>query len=189
MAMIHGFIYTCVAIALLTWVGNWACRILFAATGLKNESSSSESDAQPAGRIIGWLERIVFAIGIVTQSWEVLAAVIALKTVARFQELDDQKFAEYFLVGSLFSILWAILITNAWLIYDRQNGSDLQMRVASIFEITEQSTNTCTTSFTHSHIIEFGNLCSGEMFCAIHPSLCIAQEIGVELEDERTSAE
>jgi hypothetical protein len=57
-----------------------------------------------------------------THSWEVLAAVIALKTVARFKELDDRKFAEYFLAGSLFSILWAVVVTSLWLAYDRYAG-------------------------------------------------------------------
>ena len=64
-----------------------------------------------------------------------MAAVIALKTVARFKELDDQRFAEYFLVGSLFSILWAVLITSAWLVYDQRVGIDLRGEVAKLIEI------------------------------------------------------
>ena len=82
--------------------------------------------AQPAGWLIGWLERLILAIGIVAGSWEVLAAVIALKTVSRFQEMDDQAFAEYFLVGSLFSVLWAFAVTSLWMIYDRTLGIDLR---------------------------------------------------------------
>ena len=97
--LVHGAIYTIVALVLLTGVGNIACRLLFASAGLKSETSETTSDVQPAGWIIGWLERTVLAAGIVTQSWEVLAAVIALKTVARFKELDNQRFAEYFLVA------------------------------------------------------------------------------------------
>ena len=69
-----------------------------------------------------------------THSWEVVAAVIALKTVARFKELDDQRFAEYFLVGSLFSILWAVLITSAWLVYDHRVGIDLGGVIAEAIE-------------------------------------------------------
>ena len=33
------------------------------------------------------------------------------ETVARFKELDERLHAEYFLVGSLFSILWAVGVT------------------------------------------------------------------------------
>jgi hypothetical protein len=115
-----------VALALLTWFGNVVCRWLFSLTGLTGDSSTENTDIKPAGWIIGWLERLVFAVGIITHSWEVLAAVIALKTVARFKELDEQGFAEYFLVGSLFSILWAVLITTAWIGYDVHFGGNLQ---------------------------------------------------------------
>ena len=121
----HPLLYTVFALWLLTGVGNWLCRLLFKLTGMKVTSAGTAGNAQPAGYIIGWLERLLVAIGILIQSWEVLAAVIALKTVARFKELDDRLPAEYFLVGSLFSILWAILVTGAWLGYDHQLGSNL----------------------------------------------------------------
>ncbi|MGF0536877.1 hypothetical protein ACQQ2Q_02705 [Agrobacterium sp. ES01] len=52
---------------------------------------------------------------------------IALKTVARFKEMDERDFAEYFLVGSLFSILWTMFVTSAWLAYDHKLGSDLRV--------------------------------------------------------------
>lgn len=69
---------------------------------------------------------MIMAIGIITHSWEILAAVIALKTVARFKEMDERGFAEYFLVGSLFSIFWTMLVTTAWLSYDHTFGIDLR---------------------------------------------------------------
>jgi len=50
----------------------------------------------------------------------------------RFKELNEQSFAEYFLVGSLFSILWAVIITSAWLTYDRNFGIGLQAKLAGI---------------------------------------------------------
>lgn len=113
----------------LTWVGNLACRLLFRLTGLAEKGGDAETGDAPAGRVIGSLERLVLAIGIITQSWPVFAAVIALKSVARFRELDDKTFAEYFLVGSLFSILWAVMVTAAWLWADATLGSDLQSLV------------------------------------------------------------
>lgn len=57
---------------------------------------------------------------------------IALKTVARFKELDDRLPAEYFLIGSLFSIFWAMLITGAWLGYDRAYGIDLHRTMLEV---------------------------------------------------------
>ena len=134
----HGVAYTAVALVLLTGTGNWACRRLFALTGLTGLSGPTGASAAtgakgvPAGWIIGWLERLLLAIGILTHSWEVIAAVVALKTVARFRELDNREFAEYFLVGSLFSVLWALLITSAWILYDRQLGIGLHETILGL---------------------------------------------------------
>ena len=75
-----------------------------------------------AGRIIGSLERILIMIGLIAQSWEVMIAVIALKTVARYQELDKRFEAEYFLVGSLVSILWAVAVTVFAMLLDSAFG-------------------------------------------------------------------
>jgi hypothetical protein len=89
---------------------------------MKDAMAATPEEAYSAGRIIGWLERLILAIGIIAHSWEVLAGIIALKSVARFKELDTKLPAEYFLVGSLFSVLWAMLITGVWLIYDQELG-------------------------------------------------------------------
>lgn len=127
--VLHAVFYTVPAFLVLTGGGNWACRRLFSWTGLKapeGAAGDGTDDDPRAGRVIGSLERVVIATGIVTHSWEVLAAVIALKTVARFKELNDKPFAEYFLVGSLFSVLWAVVITSAWLGYDHRVGVDIR---------------------------------------------------------------
>ena len=123
METVHAALYCMAYVYLLANVGNWACQQMFRLTGLK--AGTEPAADQRAGWIIGTLERLILAIGILTHSWEVLAAVIALKTVARFKELDDKRFSEYFLAGSLFSILWAVTITSLWILYDRQVGVDL----------------------------------------------------------------
>jgi hypothetical protein len=139
---IHAAVYTISALVLLTGAGNWVCRQVFSLTGLNdtglkdtglNDTAvTGGTAAHPAGRIIGWLERSILAIGILSHRWEVLAAVIALKSVARFKDLDDQRFAEYFLVGSLFSVLWAIVITSGWMAYDYRYGIDIRSNVAKM---------------------------------------------------------
>lgn len=78
-----------------------------------------------AGRVIGGLERLLILMGLLLGKWEVLVAVIALKTTARYKELDKQIRAEYFLIGSLCSILWAVLITVLLLLYDQLAGFGL----------------------------------------------------------------
>ena len=139
---LHGVLYTSIAIIFLIWVGNALCKLILKASGLTaamNQRQAAKVDAtvasgQPApapplnaraGGVIGAFERLVLVIGILTGSWEVLAAVVALKTVARFKELDERLDAEYFLIGSLFSILWAICVAAAWIAYDKAYGLDI----------------------------------------------------------------
>lgn len=124
---------------LLTFIGNAVCRRILIHTGLQQArdnllkaSTPAEGDpnaaaspvAPGAGAWIGGLERMLIAVGLITGAWEILAAVIALKTVARFKEIDQQIHAEYFLVGSLFSIVWAFGISHAWRLYDASVGPD-----------------------------------------------------------------
>ena len=138
----HAIFYTFLALILLTDGGNRACRCLFFWTSLKDSIADDKSSPYKAGRIIGGLERLILAIGIITHSWEVLAAVIALKTVSRFKDLDEKPFAEYFLVGSLFSILWAVFVTSAWLVYDHRYGDNLHTSIVALIEQpTGQPTN------------------------------------------------
>lgn len=133
---LHVVLYTLAAFLLLGTVGNWACKGLFCATGLQNDPTNT-TDIARAGRVIGWLERIMLSVGIISGSLEIVAAVIALKTVARFKELDDQATAEYFLVGSLFSLLWALLITGVWLQYDSHIGENVSSELRTILTPSE----------------------------------------------------
>lgn len=136
--MVHAVLYSGVALLLLTIAGNWLCRQIFSLTGLKDATAEEPGPGHSAGRWIGTLERLILAVAIVVQSWEILAAVIALKTVARFQKLDKQEFAEYFLVGSLFSIFWAMLVTSAWLAYDHSAGLDLRANTVKMLGLEEE---------------------------------------------------
>jgi hypothetical protein len=58
---------------------------------------------------------------------------VALKTVARYSKLDDQDKAEYFLIGSLASILWAVIVTGFAVIYDRYLGFRVLSALAGLF--------------------------------------------------------
>ena len=124
--MLHIFVYTGIALVALVWLGNELCRGIFNLTGLKDSIAHLPTPVHSAGRWIGALERLILAVAIIAHSWEILAAVIALKTVARFKDMDERAFAEYFLVGSLFSIFWTMLVTSAWLAYDHRVGGDVR---------------------------------------------------------------
>jgi hypothetical protein len=59
------------------------------------------------GRIIGLLERITLFALISLNQFTAIGFVVAAKALARFQSLDDRDFAEYFLVGTLASLVFA----------------------------------------------------------------------------------
>jgi hypothetical protein len=140
-SLFHLAAYTGVALLLLTKVGNMVCKLILDRTKLTaardaQAAAVAARDAAPippavaiiqpqVGSLIGSFERILIAVGLLAGSWELLLAVVALKTVARFKELDERLLAEYFLVGSLFSILWSLAIVGAWVAYDHAFGLDV----------------------------------------------------------------
>jgi len=63
-----------------------------------------------AGCTIGYLERLLTLTFVLLGEYEALALVLAAKSIARFQELKEREFAEYYLIGTLSSILFAMLI-------------------------------------------------------------------------------
>lgn len=62
-----------------------------------------------AGLYIGWLERAAVLTSLVLRSPATVGLIIAAKSIARYPELKSQSFAEYFLIGTLFSIGLALL--------------------------------------------------------------------------------
>lgn len=77
----------------------------------KLEASEEEGSGLPgSGRLIGILERTITLVLIVLGQWAAIVLLLAAKSIARFEELKDRRFAEYYLVGTLTSILVAILV-------------------------------------------------------------------------------
>lgn len=60
------------------------------------------------GRLIGILERALVLTLLLVGEWGVVGFVLAAKSIARFEELKRQAFAEYYLIGTLLSVLFAI---------------------------------------------------------------------------------
>jgi hypothetical protein len=60
------------------------------------------------GRLIGNFERLLLTLMVATGSYAALAFLVAAKGLIRSHELEDRDFAEYFLVGSLSSVLVAL---------------------------------------------------------------------------------
>ncbi len=135
-------------IFLLWQAGNQFCRLVLNAASAPPLPPTSEKEPpetdQPAGRqtgqhtiaagrVIGVLERILIFLGVIFGRWEIIAGVVALKTVARYKELDDQLNAEYFLIGSLASIFWAALTAFAFVMFDFYAGYKFVPEMQSLF--------------------------------------------------------
>jgi hypothetical protein len=85
------------------------------------ESSQYDLKEYERGKLIGILERTFIYFLIIFNQIGAIAVIIALKSLARFNELNDKNFAEYFLIGSLLSITAAAvpaaiirLVTVGW---------------------------------------------------------------------------
>lgn len=71
-----------------------------------------------AGAIIGVLERIFTLTLVLIGQYTAIALILTAKSITRFNELKKRDFAEYYLIGTLSSILFSILIGifTLWLI-------------------------------------------------------------------------
>lgn len=77
--------------------------------GLEEEEDAS-SGVKGSGRLIGILERTITLILILFGQWAAIVLLVAAKSIARFEELKERRFGEYYLVGTLSSLLVAIVV-------------------------------------------------------------------------------
>jgi uncharacterized protein DUF3307 len=75
---------------------------------LATEGGKTREELRNAGLYIGWLERILVLTAILLRSPSTIGLVLTAKSIVRYPELKDGRFAEYFLIGTLLSILFAI---------------------------------------------------------------------------------
>ncbi len=94
----------------LNWKGGTAVvrRLLARYPEVVPKDAGDSRHQYAMGRTIGCLERtLVFSLVLFGQ-WGALGFVIAAKSIARFKELDDKHFADYYLIGTLASMLVAV---------------------------------------------------------------------------------
>ncbi len=94
----------------LNWKGGTAFvrRLLARYPEVVPQETEQAGHGYEMGRTIGCLERtLVFALVLFGQ-WGALGLVIAAKSIARFKELNDRHFADYYLIGTLASMLVAV---------------------------------------------------------------------------------
>jgi len=92
--------------------GGYLIRFLvrFLAAGVKSHSLERTSEQlQNAGLYIGWLERFLVVTALLLQSPATVGLILTAKSIARYPEFKSERFAEYFLIGTLLSISMALL--------------------------------------------------------------------------------
>lgn len=70
---------------------------------------AKDTGIKRAGMIIGFLERFIILTFVLLNEYSAIAFIFTAKSIARFEELKDRDFAEYYLVGTLSSVSFAIL--------------------------------------------------------------------------------
>lgn len=81
------------------------------ADNLKKSHSQEKlsEQLQNAGLFIGWLERFMVITALLMQSPATIGLLLTAKSIARYPEFKSERFAEYFLIGTLLSISLAIV--------------------------------------------------------------------------------
>lgn len=73
--------------------------------------NSSEKGLAGAGKVIGMLERgIILTLGLLGE-FGAISFVFVAKSMARFKQLEERQFAEYYLIGTLASFFFALIVS------------------------------------------------------------------------------
>ncbi len=96
-----------VLLMLILKPGNITFRKLFS----KYEDLRDDASSEPgAGALIGSLERVLCAIFLALDQYAAIGLIYTAKSIARFKKIElNQRFAEYYLIGTLFSILYVLV--------------------------------------------------------------------------------
>ena len=74
------------------------------------EVDRGDSGLRSAGMAIGIIERVMVLTFVLVDQYTAITIVFAAKSIARFNELEDRNMAEYYLIGTLLSITFALII-------------------------------------------------------------------------------
>lgn len=107
--LVTGFIFllTPSSVIIKIFLSKWA-----PATEIKTDKIETQS-LQHAGKMIGYLERILILIFILEGQWAAIGFLVTAKSVFRFSDLkigQDRKLTEYILIGTLLSFGIAIIV-------------------------------------------------------------------------------
>jgi hypothetical protein len=78
------------------------------ATADSGPRAEDAAEVLRGGATIGYLERAAVVAAVLLGRWEILAVLVAVKSVGRFRDLDaGHHVTERFIIGTLTSLLWA----------------------------------------------------------------------------------
>jgi len=92
--------------------GGYLIRFLVRSLAASVKTHSEENGGaqlENAGLYIGWLERFLVVTALLLQSPATVGLILTAKSIARYPEFKSERFAEYFLIGTLLSISMALL--------------------------------------------------------------------------------
>ncbi|MBI9014634.1 MAG: DUF3307 domain-containing protein [Clostridiales bacterium] len=89
---------------------NITFRILF--SHIKpHETNENDEEEYQAGKLIGSIERLLASVLLLVNQYIAIGLIFTAKSITRYDKIsEDQKFAEYYLLGTLFSMLSTIVI-------------------------------------------------------------------------------
>ena len=99
-----------IAVILSAYVTVTIIGAYFTKLTLRNyERDVEESGLKGAGMTIGIVERVIVLTLVLVNQYTAITVIFAAKSIARFNELKDRKMAEYYLIGTLVSIAFALV--------------------------------------------------------------------------------
>ncbi len=91
-----------------TGAAAWIERLLQGRTERIDAANGEPAPIPGMGRRIGMLERVLLLPLILVQAYGAVGLVVAAKSIARHRQLEEAAFAEYYLLGTLASVLCAV---------------------------------------------------------------------------------
>lgn len=100
-----------VALLLIFKPANILIKSFISSPTYKNVEESGEKRPLRLGKIIGNLERLLIVLLLCANQFVVIGYIFTAKSIARWKKLtEDKDFAEYYLVGTLLSVIISIIV-------------------------------------------------------------------------------
>jgi uncharacterized protein DUF3307 len=101
--MLVGIVYI-----LVVFAGGYVVRFLTRSLLVGVDLGESTPQLQNAGMYIGWLERLLILTAVLWRSPATIGLILTAKSIVRYPEMKSIRFAEYFLIGTLLSLVEAM---------------------------------------------------------------------------------